>query len=90
MPDFVSERFRSDSKEYGGSDLIGYYEYDDEGVKARPVKVVENGVLKTFLLSRSPVGEFVPLAPNGHGRRQAWIPDRFTAIQSDSCSPQSR
>src|SRR5581483_673876 len=40
----------------------------DEGVKARPVKVVENGVLKTFLLSRSPVGQFDH--SNGHGRRQ--------------------
>jgi predicted Zn-dependent protease len=32
------------------------------------VKVVENGVLKTWLLSRSPVGEFTH--SNGHGRRQ--------------------
>jgi TldD protein len=37
-------------------------------VKARPVKVVADGVLKTFLLSRSPVGAFVQ--SNGHGRRQ--------------------
>ncbi len=47
---------------------MGHYDYDDEGVKARPVQVVENGILKTFLLSRSPVGEFTQ--SNGHGRRQ--------------------
>ena len=49
-------------------DLNGYCTYDDEGVKARPVTVVENGVLKTFLMSRSPV-QGVDHS-NGHGRRQ--------------------
>jgi predicted Zn-dependent protease len=68
LPDFVSVQFDATRKEYGGTDLIGYYQYDDEGVNARPVTVVENGVLKTFLLSRSPVGQFVH--SNGHGRRQ--------------------
>ena len=37
-------------------------------MKARPVRVVENGVLKTFLLSRSPIKGFEH--SNGHGRRQ--------------------
>ena len=49
-------------------DLNGYYEYDDEGVKARPVVSVENGVLKNFLMSRSPIEGFDH--SNGHGRRQ--------------------
>ncbi len=68
LPEFMSVEFDPTRKEYDGTDLIGYYQYDDEGVKARPVRVVENGVLKTFLLSRSPVGDF--LHSNGHGRRQ--------------------
>jgi TldD protein len=68
LPEFISVEFNPTLTNYQGTDLIGYYEYDDEGVKARPVKVVEDGVLKTFLLSRSPVGEFVH--SNGHGRRQ--------------------
>lgn len=68
LPDFISVEFDPTRKQYEGADLIGSYEYDDEGVKARPVQVVEGGVLKTFLLSRSPVGEFVH--SNGHGRRQ--------------------
>ncbi len=68
LPDFISVTFDPTKENYKGSDLIGHYDYDDEGVKARPVKVVENGVLKTFLLSRSPVGEFKE--SNGHGRRQ--------------------
>jgi predicted Zn-dependent protease len=69
LPSFISVEFDPTKRTYNGSDLIGDYEYDDEGVKARPVRVVEDGVLKTFLLSRSPVGEFVH--SNGHGRRQA-------------------
>jgi TldD protein len=68
LPNFISVDFDATRTEYQGADLIGHYDYDDEGVKARPVKVVEDGVLKTFLLSRSPVGEFVQ--SNGHGRRQ--------------------
>jgi predicted Zn-dependent protease len=68
LPDFLSVEFDPTRTTYDGTDLIGHYEYDDEGVKARPVKVVDDGVLKTFLLSRSPVGQFVH--SNGHGRRQ--------------------
>jgi len=68
LPDFVSVEFDPTRQQYNGTDLIGTYEYDDEGVKSRPVKLVESGVLKTFLLSRSPVGEFTH--SNGHGRRQ--------------------
>ncbi|HEX4750909.1 MAG TPA: TldD/PmbA family protein [Bryobacteraceae bacterium] len=68
LPEFISVDFDPTRHEYHGTDLIGYYDYDDEGVKARPVKVVEDGVLKTFLLSRSPVGQFQQ--SNGHGRRQ--------------------
>ncbi len=69
LPDFISVQFDATRQNYKGTDLIGFYEYDDEGVKARPVNVVEKGVLKTFLLSRSPVGQFKE--SNGHGRRQA-------------------
>ncbi|MCU1293467.1 MAG: peptidase modulator of gyrase [Bryobacterales bacterium] len=68
LPDFLSVQFDATRRQFDGNDLIGHYEYDDEGVKARPINVVENGVLKTFLLSRSPVGEFT--TSNGHGRRQ--------------------
>ncbi len=68
LPDFISVQFDATRQNYNGVDLIGFYEYDDEGVKARPVMVVDKGILKTFLLSRSPVGEFKE--SNGHGRRQ--------------------
>lgn len=46
--------------------LRGFYQYDNEGVKARPVVLVENGVLKNFLMSSSPIAGFP--SSNGHGR----------------------
>ena len=54
--------------EFKGEPLRGHYEYDDEGVKARPVTLIENGVLKNFLMQSSPIEGF-PLS-NGHGRKQ--------------------
>ncbi len=46
--------------------LRGFYWYDSEGVKARPVTLVKNGILKNFLMSSSPIAGFA--ASNGHGR----------------------
>ncbi len=46
--------------------LIGGYEIDDEGVPAQKVTLVEKGMLKGFLMSRTPRKE--QLTSNGHGR----------------------
>lgn len=53
-------------RHYAGTDLNGYYKYDNEGVKARRVNNVVNGVLKNFLMSRVPLDGFPE--SNGHGR----------------------
>ncbi len=50
-----------------GVDLNGFYRVDDEGVPAQRASLVEHGVLRTFLLGRSPTRGFVH--SNGHGRR---------------------
>jgi TldD protein len=68
LPDFLSVTFDPTIKRLAGVDLNGWYEYDDEGVLGKPVKAVENGVLKSFLMSRSPIDGFDH--SNGHGRRQ--------------------
>ncbi len=68
LPDFLSVVFDPTLHKMAAVDLNGWYDYDDEGVKARPVTAVENGVLKTFLMSRSPIKGFD--SSNGHGRRQ--------------------
>jgi predicted Zn-dependent protease len=68
LPDFLSVVFDPTRKNVATVDLNGTYFYDDEGVKARPVTVVDKGILKTFLMSRSPIKGFAN--SNGHGRRQ--------------------
>ncbi len=68
LPSFLSVVFDPTLREFQGSMLNGSYLYDDEGVKARRVPVVENGILKTFLMSRAPIDGFP--TSNGHGRRQ--------------------
>ncbi len=67
LPDFFSIVFDPTRVSFNGTVLSGSYSYDDEGVKARPVSLVEKGVLKTFLMSRAPIAGFPQ--SNGHGRR---------------------
>lgn len=69
LPDFISVYDDPLIKKYGETDLNGHYLYDDEGVKAERVVVVEKGILKNFLMSRSPIKGFP--RSNGHGRAQA-------------------
>jgi TldD protein len=68
LPDFLSVTFDPTLKQAAGTDLNGWYQYDDEGVLGKKVLAVENGVLRTFLMSRSPIEGFDH--SNGHGRRQ--------------------
>ena len=68
LPDFLSIKDDPTEKALGGQMLLGYYPYDDEGVPAQDVPLVDQGVLKTFLMSRSPLVN-IPHS-NGHGRRQ--------------------
>ncbi len=69
LPEFLSVVFDPTKTNFEGTTLNGSYLYDDEGVKARRVPVVEDGILKTFLMSRSPIDGFPK--SNGHGRRSA-------------------
>ncbi|MDE3195362.1 MAG: peptidase U62 [Acidobacteriota bacterium] len=68
LPEFLSVTFDPTVKKIAGVDLNGWYEYDDEGVKGQPVKAVDSGILRNFLMSRSPIQGFDH--SNGHGRRQ--------------------
>ncbi len=68
LPDFISVYDDPTLKTFEGKALRGHYQYDDEGVRARRVPVVEKGVLKNFLMSRFPIEGFPK--SNGHGRRQ--------------------
>ncbi len=51
-----------------GEKLSGSYAFDDEGQPAEHVELVQNGVLRNFLMSRMPIKGFSQ--SNGHGRAQ--------------------
>jgi predicted Zn-dependent protease len=53
---------------FGKTWLGGNYQFDDEGQKAQRVPLIQDGVLKTFLMSRLPIASFAN--SNGHGRAQ--------------------
>jgi TldD protein len=68
LPSFLTIVDDTTRKRLGNQELLGYYQFDDEGVPAQNVTLVEHGVLKNFEMSRSPLADFP--RSNGHGRRQ--------------------
>jgi len=68
LPTFLSVADDPTVTTFGKTWLSGSYEYDDEGQKARRVGLIDDGVLKTFLMSRLPIASFA--SSNGHGRAQ--------------------
>ncbi len=68
LPDVFSVYSDPTLYRIGTTDLAGAYKYDNQGVKPRRVTVIENGVFKKFLMSRSPIEGFSN--SNGHGRKQ--------------------
>jgi len=67
LPDFISVIDDPTTERMSGIDLNGYYKFDDDGVPAQKVTVVEKGILRNFLMARSPVSGFE--TSNGHGRK---------------------
>jgi len=68
LPKFLSVSDDPTLHELAGAKLAGSYDFDNEGVPAKRVDVIQNGVLKNFLLSRMPIKDFSQ--SNGHGRNQ--------------------
>ena len=68
LPTFLSVTFDPTLKKVGNVELMGHYAYDDEGVKARRVTVVDKGILRNFLVDRAPTRDFP--SSNGHGRAE--------------------
>jgi len=68
LPKFLSVADDPTLHELNGMKLMGAYEFDNEGSPARRVEVIQDGVLKNFLMSRMPIRNFG--TSNGHGRNQ--------------------
>lgn len=86
LPEFLSVSFDATRRQLEGIDLNGWYDFDDEGVPARNVTLVANGILKTFLMSRSPIDGIA--RSNGHGRKQPGL--EVVARQSNLIVESSR
>jgi TldD protein len=69
LPTFLSVVDDPTLKEFGGKSLVGNYAVDDDGVKAQPVTVVNNGILVSYLVGRQPIRDFP--TSNGHARAGA-------------------
>jgi TldD protein len=67
LPDWMDVVDDPTQTEFHGHTLLGHYVYDMEGVAPQPLPLVEKGVLKTFLFTRTPVYKEYP-GSNGHAR----------------------
>lgn len=66
LPEFLSVVDDPTLSAIAGQPLLGYYRYDDEGVQAQKVNVIERGKLVSYVIGRTPIRDFP--ASNGHGR----------------------
>ncbi len=67
LPEGFDVFFDPSLQRSGDVDLVGHYQFDNEGVAGQRVDVIADGVFRGFLMSRSPIEGF-PIS-NGHGRR---------------------
>jgi hypothetical protein len=78
MPAFFDVTDDSTQSMLNGKPLVGFYEFDLEGVRPKPVNIIEKGVMKNFLTTRTPVRNF-PVS-NGHARLPGNYGARSAAI----------
>ena len=71
LPDFITIVDDPTQAKLGSSILLGNYPFDDEGVAAQRVTLVDKGILRNFEMSRQPIVGFPQ--SNGHGRRQVGL-----------------
>lgn len=69
VPEFLSVVDDPTVDTINGVALNGFYRNDDEGIGAERVTLIQNGTLKNFLTSRTPIEGFAK--SNGHGRSAA-------------------
>lgn len=72
LPNFISIIDDPTAPKLGSTVLLGNYPFDDEGIAAQKVTLVDHGVLRNFEMSRQPLNGFPN--SNGHGRRQVGLP----------------
>jgi hypothetical protein len=73
LPEWMNVADDASQAEWRGRRLFGHYRVDREGVPPQPLLLVENGILKGFLLTRQPVRGYS--GSNGRAR----LPGSFGA-----------
>ena len=66
LPTFLTVKDDPTLERYEDALLNGHYRYDDEGVPSQPVMLIEDGILRNYLMSRKPIEG--ARSSNGHGR----------------------
>ncbi|HWC98052.1 MAG TPA: metallopeptidase TldD-related protein [Candidatus Sulfopaludibacter sp.] len=84
LPDSFTVVDDPSQTEWHGKPLFGHYEVDREGVAAKPLSLVDKGVLKNFLLTRQPVRGFEgsngrARLPGGYGASNATFSNLFVS-----------
>ncbi len=89
LPVFISVLDDPTLAKVGNVSLNGHYHFDDEGVVAWPVTLVDHGILRNYLKSRTPVKG--SLESNGHGRSEGTLDPigrmASTIVRSDKVVP---
>jgi TldD protein len=80
MPEFLNVVDDPTKTTAGGQPLLGDYDVDEEGVLAKPLTVVEKGVLKNVMLTRQTVRGFS--ASNGRARLPGGFGGRAAAYSN--------
>jgi TldD protein len=71
-PDWLSVYDDPQLVTLNGVQLNGFYRFDDEGVRAHKVPLIDHGKLVGFLMGRNPIPGFEH--SNGHGRHSPGLP----------------
>jgi predicted Zn-dependent protease len=89
LPKDISIVFDPKLKKYRNTPLNGSYVFDDEGIRGQRVEVVKDGILKAFLMSRTPIDGFPN--SNGHGRAMIYFDNvtRQSNMIIESSEPKS-
>jgi TldD protein len=83
LKNFINEKVASDICNISDSPALdselGSYFFDDEGTRAQKTRLVENGVLKNLLHSRT-TASVLKGKPNGNGRRESYAHPLFVRM----------
>jgi TldD protein len=86
LPKYLSVIDDPKAKEFSGVPLLGGYDFDDEGVPAQKVLLVENGLLKGFCQSRLPTRHCSK--SNGHSLGGHGVYSTLQLISSKTSTPE--